>query len=203
MIRLTPKQILLFPVSQFQRSREGLAYIISRMPWYSSLPKLLKPDTDKKGDCSIPRNHRLRQRIVDLYKAILLYEMIVVRSQCNSSSGVPVTISDEPKVSDPSIAVVVTAETSLATFESDDTMTRLNELMPPETHQERGPAIVDHRKTSESISPVGNFEAIDPGDTVPNLAPNDGPATEHLYQWLTSRTEYADFAFDSRNEGDN
>ena len=165
----------------------------------------MTPDAAENGNTSIPRNDRLRERIVNLYKAILLYEMIIVASQCDSINDVSMRISGNQKVSDPNIGIVANAETALATFDSDDTTTRLKELMPPETRQERDPTKVDQRKTSENASLVRNFEAIDPEDTIPNSARNGAqvPGQLHIYQWLVSRTEYADFAFGSRNEGDN
>lgn len=73
-------QILVRPAKVGAVLYTGVNEVVSRMDWYSALTeKLLKSD-NINGDRSLERSRlELKNRILDLYKALLLYQ---IKSVC-------------------------------------------------------------------------------------------------------------------------
>src|SRR5436309_234376 len=75
-------QILLNPIDESKANREGIIYVTSRMQWYWTLSELLfevnKPQVDEKSFTQL--QNELKNRIIDLYKTLLSYQMKSVLS---------------------------------------------------------------------------------------------------------------------------
>ena len=59
-------------------NRDGITQVVEKMKWYSSLSRLLL-DQDKDTENLTGLRHRLADKIIDLYKAILIY---IMKSVC-------------------------------------------------------------------------------------------------------------------------
>ncbi|KAI4862457.1 WD40-repeat-containing domain protein [Hypoxylon rubiginosum] len=197
-------QIFLSPTLRLLKGREGLIHIISRMPWYSSLPKLLAPDDVKNRNNSTPREDQLRKRIVDLYKAILLYEMLFANPRHGTSlRDIPGDMS-KPDVWDARIGDVYAAETALETFDSEEIVTQLNELTDSDVDKQRNPPINSERVNSKDHeTSLNRLEAITARDTIPSFGPHADPWMNQLYLWITSTREYTGFTYKAGNGYDN
>jgi len=70
-------QILLNPADESKANRDGIVYVMSRMDWYWSLSKLLFKENITKVDRQSFRELQceLQNRVVDLYKTLLSYQM--------------------------------------------------------------------------------------------------------------------------------
>ena len=60
--------------------RKGIVYVISRMDWYWKLSSLLLTENRVDAGSSVALRNELEKRIVDLYKALLSYQ---VKSVCS------------------------------------------------------------------------------------------------------------------------
>ena len=72
---LTCPEILLNPTEETKANRGGIVYVISRMDWYWNLSNLLLKENIVDGGSSTGLRCELEKRIVDLYKALLSYQM--------------------------------------------------------------------------------------------------------------------------------
>jgi len=70
-------QILSNPTDESKANREGIIYVISRMEWYWRLSELLFEENNAKvdGESFTALQFELKNRIVDLYKTLLSYQM--------------------------------------------------------------------------------------------------------------------------------
>jgi len=70
-------QILLNPADESKANREGIVYVTSRMDWYWNLSKLLFKENivNIDGHSFTGLQCELQNRIIDLYKALLSYQM--------------------------------------------------------------------------------------------------------------------------------
>lgn len=75
-------QILVRPAKVGAVLYTGVNEVVSRMDWYSALTKKLLKSDNINGDRSLERSRlELKNRILDLYKALLLYQ---IKSVCYS-----------------------------------------------------------------------------------------------------------------------
>jgi DNA replication protein DnaC len=75
-------QILLNPGETAKSNRDGIAYVVSRMNWYNALTDHLLLNNKNKTSVTTPSEsvqEQLKRKIIDLYKAILFYQMNSVR----------------------------------------------------------------------------------------------------------------------------
>jgi hypothetical protein len=73
---LTYLQMLQNPISATEANRNGIEYVIKRMDWYWNLSSVIfkeDPNDHNSGLASV--RLRLETQVIDLYKALLLYEM--------------------------------------------------------------------------------------------------------------------------------
>ncbi len=68
------------PTKETETNREGIIYVVTRMNWYWNLATLLLAGSVVDPDVYGGLQHELQHRIVDLYKAILSYQMMSVCS---------------------------------------------------------------------------------------------------------------------------
>ncbi|RYO86463.1 hypothetical protein DL766_008196 [Monosporascus sp. MC13-8B] len=70
-------------LTEIRANREGIAYVVFRMEWYWQLSKLLLNENKDDGKSAGLRN-KLEKYVIDLYKALLSYQMKSVYSYYRS-----------------------------------------------------------------------------------------------------------------------
>ncbi|KAI0849802.1 WD40-repeat-containing domain protein [Daldinia vernicosa] len=171
----------------------GVVYVLSRMAWYSILPQLLIQDEkNTTGDCYSTEQGILRSRIVDVYKAILSYQIKIVCSQSPYSS-------DLVDLNDLSQANIVSAEEGLSTFSGQQVETQIKQLLESlQNSDEQSDSSTDEEE-SNTRTDTGSEDEVPILDTIgrqhniPN--PEGGLKTtlERLFDWVTSTKEYEEF----------
>jgi len=68
-------EVLINPTKEAEANRTGIVYVIRRMNWYWNLSGLLLKENTVDGGSSAGLRYELEKRIVDLYKALLSYQM--------------------------------------------------------------------------------------------------------------------------------
>ena len=63
------------PTKETETNRKGIVYVVARMNWYWNLSSLLLKENTVDGGSSAGLRDELERRVVDLYKALLLYQM--------------------------------------------------------------------------------------------------------------------------------
>ena len=61
------------PITETKANRDGIIHVISRMKWYCELSILLLKENTVDAETSAGVQGELKQRIIDLYRALLLY----------------------------------------------------------------------------------------------------------------------------------
>ena len=85
------------PLTEPQKNRDGMVYVLSRIGWYWDLSQSLL-DMASSNESSQPLQTRLEDQITDLYKKLLLYEM---KSVCLYHRGrFEIFLRDLPKLDD-------------------------------------------------------------------------------------------------------
>lgn len=179
-----------------------ISHFLSRLPWYNFLPQLL----DKEGkECS--RKKLLRERIRELYKAILLYQIRIVCSQQNGPSQIFLTQTsqDLPLVNaNLSMADSENSEKELELFLGKSIECRTRQFVDFQAGQrnlavhekQRGGAPTENNETSVEML-IDDLSAVDRQlnhhDLNRNKDENLALLYEWLYWWISSFFEYKAF----------
>ena len=79
-------QVFVKPITEMQKNRSGIVDIVKRMKWYSSFSKLLLERNFEKDQRYEELREQLTERVLVLYRAILLYIVKTICS-CNKNPG--------------------------------------------------------------------------------------------------------------------
>jgi hypothetical protein len=180
----------------------GISHVLSRLPWYNFLPKLL----DGEGEES-SQERLLRGRIRELYKAVLFYQIRIVCSQRNGHSQISFAKANQGlplNNADLSVAEIVGAEKALECLLGVCIEGQIRKF----THSHSGQGDATTVKHSQRGSSMANDETrvamlLDDLSAVDRQQHHRGlrsertkaliPLYEQLYQWISSLSEYKAF----------
>lgn len=181
----------------------GISHVLSRLPWYNILPKLL----DGEGE-GTAQGRLLRGRIRELYKAILFYQVRIVCSQRNEDSQISLAKAKQGLPfdnADLSVTEVVNAEKALECFLGVCIESQMRIFTHSHSGQRDATAVNHTQKGSPMVNDetrvdmlLGELSAVDR-----QLHHHRGlrsvrtkaliPLYEQLYQRISSLPEYKSF----------
>lgn len=181
--------------------------MLSRIPWYNSIPKLLDRESEEN-----PRKRLLRERICELYKVILLYQIRIVCSQRNEMSHASLATVDQGQTltdADLSVTDILNAEKTLEDFLGEGIQGQMmGQFADPRDSQrdattvsggQRGGDQAVNGETRVKIL-LDNLSAVDRQQHHRGLGSEKGktlmPLYDRLYQWISSLPEYKAFEAD-------
>ncbi|KAK1252939.1 hypothetical protein MKX08_004126 [Trichoderma sp. CBMAI-0020] len=177
---------------------QGINHVVSRMAWYTLLPKLLGGD-EYKGGLPFSEKTILRDRITELYQQVLLFQARIVCSQIDASqesNSIGIDQNRLPRDADLNKADVVRAEQSLLAFNAkaiEIHIQKLSTLLSDKKIDITGVGKPEPTK-SDTKTPKEILNAIDPRKSEANI-----PSVNNLYEWVKSTYKYKSFiAGDSR-----
>lgn len=158
------------------------------MEWYSDLPKMLAADANSDG-----RHGELRERIVDLYGAILSYLMKMVCAHFGSLAFDFPNDIFYPRSRGVTLAIVTDAENNLPLFNEEEVKWPLERLLEA-TRKERTTSTHNIEQPSEENNQLpSDLHMIDPGPGVFNIGVERSQAMQELYQLLLPTEQYKRF----------
>ncbi|SPO03471.1 uncharacterized protein DNG_06154 [Cephalotrichum gorgonifer] len=194
-------KILLSPKASNKDDFFGLLHVISRMDWYGRLPRLLPHGGLKLNE---PQS-RLRARILELYKAILSFEMNIVC--CHSGTlafSFPASIdrSQEPKPI--SLKTIANAEEALPLFSQELVLLpfkkQILQFAEKTSRRQDDPTLEARSESSESAEGSSEDDAEVLNDlhvdrpklkTLPSV--KESQRMRCLHSMIDTRREYLDF----------
>ncbi|KAJ3579376.1 hypothetical protein NPX13_g1192 [Xylaria arbuscula] len=187
-------QILQNPGQVTKSNIEGMTYVISRMDWYCALTTLLLDKRDIAGDSnSQPTLFQLKRNIVNLYQALLLFQM---KSVCSyyRNQGVRF-LRDVVRLDDWESAIISIREIE-ATLGSDIEQYSQGHIKSylAEARSER--QSTDKASWSrEAIESAcrRDLRVVDPEDDMQRIEGNKDKLLDDAYQWIFETNEYTQF----------
>ena len=207
-------QILLNPTDESKANREGIIYVTSRMEWYWKLSDLLfeenKPQVD--GGSFTGLQSELKNRIIDLYKTLLSYQM---KSVCSyyRNRGVAL-LGDSIRLDDwnGSLKTVQDAETAVRNdsevYRSTKVWKHLEELVNiARNHemkllgdiyaalQQQSSLQVereDYREDNQCLKDL-RARSTNPIDDMIRIEKTKGGLIEDSYVWILSHKDFIDW----------
>jgi len=176
-------QILANPATESEANREGIVYVVSRIDFYSRLSfKLLKNSPDMTDTW-----HGLEEQLLNLFKALLRYEM---KSVCSyyRNQGFQI-FRDFVKVDDWNESLERIHEIDSA-LQADIRLTGDAELIS--FLDEMRAITKDHQKQIE-MQVLQALFVIDPKDEIEELQNRKDQLIAGCWKWICDRKEFADF----------
>jgi len=68
-------QMMINPIKETETNRKGIQHVIERMSWYWELSSLILKEHDPNGTSYARLRSRLKEQLIQLYKALLSYQM--------------------------------------------------------------------------------------------------------------------------------
>ena len=199
-------QILLNPTQTTKANREGIVYILSRMHWYWELSSLLLKENLVDGDPSKGLRYELKQRIVDLYKTLLSYEM---KSVCSYYQNQTIVIlRDIIKLDDwnGNLSTVRDAENALRQdshqYNTEQIKSSLEQLVDiAKTKeitllQDIHNALQDQsakKAEREDNRCLQDLRVTDPRDDMKRIEATKGGLLKDSYAWILSHPDFIDW----------
>lgn len=207
---LTCVQILLNPAQAAKSNLAGITYVISRMDWYCALTEhLLDRDRVARGHDFEAVLHQLEGSIVELYKALLLYQIKSIYSYYRNQFVVffrgTLTLDDW----DSELKRVTSAEDIIrddtAHYFQEQTKIHLGELV------KRGEGIETHlsgihktlqdfiymqkdiRRDDMEAACRRDLRVVDPQDDMQRIEMEKDELLDDAYKWILHTPEYASF----------
>lgn len=197
----------------------GIAYVISRMDWYCALTKhLLNKDNITAGKKFQEILHQLEETVVELYKALLLYQMKSVCSYYRNQGLVFLRGMLSLDDWDGDLKLVTDAETIVrndaAQYYQDQTKAFLGELVTHaegtetrlgDIHQSLQVFISsqkDARRDKIESDCRRDLRVVDPQNDMARIEKSKDELLEDAYKWILRTPEYAAFTnWDDRGAG--
>lgn len=204
------EQMLRNPAQATTSNLAGIAYVISRMDWYCALTKhLLNKDNIAAGNKFQEILHQLEETVVELYKALLLYQMKSVCSYYRNQGLVFLRGMLSLDDWDGDLKLVTDAETTVrndtAQYYQERTKTFLGELV---THAEGIETRLgdiyqslqvfissqkDARRDDIEAACRRDLYIVDPQYDVERIEKNKDELLDDVYEWILRTPEYAAF----------
>ncbi|KAK1254176.1 hypothetical protein MKX08_008171 [Trichoderma sp. CBMAI-0020] len=193
-------QYLGYHESKSEKVISGMSHVLSRLPWYGLLPRLL----DREGEGSA-QGRLLRGRIRELYKAILFYQIRLVCSQQNEDSQISPAEANHDlpfnNATDLNVTEIVNAEKALECFLGACIENQIRIYIHSHIGQRDATAVDHKQKDSPMINDdirvdmlLGDLSAVDRQQHHRGVRSARTkaliPLYEKLYQWISSLHEY-------------
>lgn len=177
------------PIEATEVNRNGIEYVIKRMDWYWNLSSVIlkeSPNDNDGGLASIRRN--LETRVVDLYKALLLYE---IKSVClyYRSRGL-VLLRDIAKLDDWNGDIRAIQNAERVFNDGSNTLADLKMVSNLEqlvTFAEKQSA---SQMTKEDQQCMKDLRLTDPSADKKRIEQTKGGLLHESYRWILSNSDY-------------
>ncbi|KAK4232915.1 hypothetical protein C8A03DRAFT_39421, partial [Achaetomium macrosporum] len=203
-------QILRNPAQATKSNLAGIAHVISRMDWYCALTEhLLKKNNIAAGNDFQAVLRQLEERIIKLYKALLLYQMRSVCSYYRNQGLVFLRGMLSLDNWDGDLKLVTDAETAVehdaAQYFQEQTKTSLGELVKHaegmktqlgnihQTLQDFISLQKDIRKDDMEAACRRDLRVVDPQHDMERIERGKDELLDDAYQWILRTPEYIGF----------
>jgi hypothetical protein len=207
---LIDEQMLRNPAQATTSNLAGIAYVISRMDWYCALTKhLLNKDNITAGNKFQEILHQLEETVVELYKALLLYQMKSVCSYYRNQGLVFLRGMLSLDDWDGDLKLVTDAETIVrndtAQYYQERTKTFLGELVTHaegtetrlgDIHQSLQVFISsqkDARRDDIEAACRRDLYIVDPQYDIERIEKNKDELLDDAYKWILRTPGYVAF----------
>ncbi|KAI0550554.1 WD40-repeat-containing domain protein [Xylaria curta] len=203
-------EILRNPVQEMNSNLEGIAYVISKMDWYCALTEpLLNKSNFVDGNNFQSVLSLLKKKIIELYKALLLYQVKSIVSYYRKHSVR--FFRDMGKLDDwdGNIQHVKDAETAVREdmdqYYQEQTKTYLNQLNENaytltaqlgNIQQDIRSFILEQKAASRDKDDTDcrrELRVVDPQDDMTRIENNKDPLLDDAYKWIFETSEYKRF----------
>ncbi|BCS04515.1 uncharacterized protein AKAW2_80316A [Aspergillus luchuensis] len=182
--------ILIRPVKAAADLYNGVAYVVSRMSWYSKAVDKLLSDQNIKNNTSLGEmNHSLEARIVDLYESMLFYQiksvcfyyksqlLVLLRSflDLDDWSGNLNAVKDAEKV----------LQSDFTLYNQEHIKDQIRQITIASEHQKD---LDEYRNCLQSL------RWIDPRAEIGDIQARNESIIEELYTWIFLTNEYRQFS---------
>ncbi|KAK5635838.1 hypothetical protein RRF57_011550 [Xylaria bambusicola] len=204
-------EMLQNPGQQTNSNLEGIAHVISRMDWYCALTKMLLNESNITDGINFqPILSQLKKNIIELYKALLLFQMKSIVSYYRNQ-GVRF-LRDLGKLDDweGNIRRVKDVETALQKdmdqYYQEQTKTHLNELSHNaytltahlgNIQQDIRGFILEQKAKNRDRDDAEcrrELRVVDPQDDMMRIEKNKDPLLDDSYRWIFDTPEYKAFS---------
>ncbi|SPO01835.1 uncharacterized protein DNG_04508 [Cephalotrichum gorgonifer] len=204
-------QILLNPVKASKANLSGIAHVISRMDWYCALSEhLLSKENIAHGNDFQAVLHKLEGSVVELYKALLMYQMKSICSYYYRNQGL-VFLRGMLHLDDwdGELKSVTDAEDAIrkdtAQFLQEQTKVRLRELVEHgegiqarlgdirQTLQDFIALQTTIRSDDEETACLRDLYVVNPQDDMARIEGNKGTLLYSAYEWILHTDKYIAF----------
>ncbi|KAJ9131101.1 Vegetative incompatibility protein HET-E-1 [Pleurostoma richardsiae] len=204
-------QILSNPGKATRSNLEGIAHVIARMDWYCALAEhLLDEDSIDVGNKSFGAVlQQLEERVISLYKTLLLYQMKSVRSYYRNSTLVflrglanlddwdsdlkRITDAEDDVKADSDQFVRQHTRKALAALmkNSIEMKEQLGDIC--QTLQDLMTAQKEARRDDIEMACRRDLRVLDPQDDMDRIEKNKDKLFDDAYRWVFDTQEYAAF----------
>ncbi|KAL7928858.1 hypothetical protein V8C35DRAFT_220486 [Trichoderma chlorosporum] len=204
-------EILSKPITEARSNREGITYVVSKMNWYWNLAHLLL-DQNKATDPPAGLRDEMENRIVELYKKILLYQINSVclynRNQLVKIGRDVLSLDDWPgQLSDIEKAESLVKE-DMAQYSSEQMKEVLSKILASAVLKEEklgniALAIQNQTQRQEQRfhdekdqQCLKDFYETNPEDDKKNIQDTKGDLLKDSYSWILDHAGYKQFRGD-------
>ena len=195
-------QILVNPTQETKANSEGIIYIISRMNWYWNLSSLLLKENIVDAGSFEGLRSELENRIVDLYKTLLSYQMKSVCSYYRNRSLV--ILRDIIKLDDWNGNLKIVQDAENAVRKDSDKYNTLQirfDLEHIATNQERGLRDIYLALQHQDVKQVErednqclkDLRLTNPNDDMTRIEETKGGLLEDSYVWILNHQDFIDW----------
>ncbi|KAK4235666.1 hypothetical protein C8A03DRAFT_46242 [Achaetomium macrosporum] len=203
-------QILRNPAQATRSNLAGIAHVISRMDWYCALTKhLLNKNNISTGSDFQAVLHQLEERVIELYKALLLYQMKSVCSYYRNQGLVFLRGMLSLDDWDGDLKLITDAEAAVqndaAQYFQEQTKSSLGELVKHAQGTERRLGDIhqdirdfislqkDARRDDIESACRRDLRVVDPQHDMQRIEESKDILLDDAYQWILHAPEYAGF----------
>jgi WD40 repeat protein len=205
-------QILLNPSDESKANSEGIIYVMSRMEWYWTLSELIFEENKSQvdGESFTGLQCELKNRIVDLYRALLVYQMKSVCSYYRNRGLV--LLGDIIKLEnwDGSLKTVQDAETVVRNdsevYRTTKIWKHLEELVNIARNgemrllgdiysalQEQDSRQIEREDKREDNQCLKDLRSTNPNDDMIRIERTKGGLLEDSYVWILGHDDFIDW----------
>lgn len=200
---LTDTQMLQNPAQATRANLAGIAHVISRMDWYCALSEyLLKGHVDKSLESILPQ---LEKRVVELYRALLLFQMKSVCSYYRHQGLVFLRGLANLDDWDADLKAVTDAEDALQRDSDQHSKLQAKEALGRLVKSAEGREkllgdlsrdvreLVAQNKTNNDEKCLQDLFVVDPQDDMEKIQRNKDALLDEAYKWVLHTDEYTAF----------
>ncbi|KAI9767962.1 MAG: hypothetical protein M1840_005274 [Geoglossum simile] len=191
-------QIFVNPITESKANRDGIVYVISRMKWYCELSSLLLKENTVDDRPFTGIRVELEERIVDLYRELLLYLIKSVYSY--NRKRIVAFIRDTIKLDnwDSSLKSVEDAENSVRqdsnACNTEQIRSYFEKLIEIARHQEKG--LLQGKEDKKCLQ---HLHSTDPRDDKTRIEQTKGGLLQDSYGWVLENDDFQQWRDDHQS----